>query len=129
MMTPEMKQLILECSDCCLVFGRPESEETPLLVFILEQTDEQMDAVAEIIKHERLHFAGVLAYADGKPVCKCTSAESLPTMFLAGAAFARRVAEGIKAAQSPRADSTEWLKFMEKLVSLEDSRPEKFGPA
>ena len=119
MLTPEMRELVLNAEQSALVFGRPDTDEKPLLVIFDELTDAQYASAAmQAVTSRKLTFAGILAIMpDGKPLAKCSaSVESIAIMIGAVSLFARNAVEQIKAQQS---DAVEWL---EKLFALPDER-------
>ena len=116
MLTPEMKEVLIAGKDRALVFGRDEQ-------FVIVNIDEANASEAAYLDYRErtkgLPFAGVFGMVDGVATCRCATVEGIPVMILAGAEYARHIANKIKAEQAPRRDSLDWL---ERLWLLPDSR-------
>jgi len=122
-LTPEMKELLIAGVDRAVVFGRDEQ----FVVVLIEEANGNEAAYREY--RERvgtLPFCGAFAVVDGVPACRCASSlDAIAVMMLASGAYSRHIAEKIRAQESPKDNSVDWL---ERLYRLADTRDE-FGPA
>lgn len=127
-MTPEMRQLVSDAEYPCLIFWRGKDIH---LCFILDVTEREYADFYAQVTTEALQFAGLFAMQNGETACESVNLESSYVMLAASAMFAACVTEKIRRAkeqETPRTDSAEWLKFMDELWRLEDTRTE-FGSA